>query len=167
MAFPFSARRSEEEDGRSIHRVAVVVVFFTLLSHQYSSSSSGRGLLFVCLCVCVWVCVVCLVPSAQCPVPGVEFRVKRIMASARKSSRRSLPMLFGTSQRGHVPNDSSFGLAHDLDLYYIRQIASHMKVRILAPLSVFFYVCLIIILLLCWDFFCVWFLLNTDKKCVC
>lgn len=57
------------------------------------------------------------------------------MASARKSSRRSLPMLYGGQQRGHVQNDASFGLAHDLDLYYIRQIASHMKVRFFLLIS--------------------------------
>ena len=55
------------------------------------------------------------------------------MASARKSSRRSLPMLLNNglqqSTRSHVKNESSFGLTDDLDLYYIRQIASHMKVR--------------------------------------
>lgn len=60
------------------------------------------------------------------------------MASARKSSRRSLPMMFMSNQHvqrttnvaNHqaIISDSSVGsLTHDLDLYYIRQIASHMK----------------------------------------
>ena len=59
--------------------------------------------------------------------------IHRNERGGRKSSRRSLPMLLNNglqqSTRSHVKNESSFGLTDDLDLYYIRQIASHMKVR--------------------------------------
>jgi hypothetical protein len=54
-----------------------------------------------------------------------------IMSSSAKSSRRSLPAFFASASsasvqasRGVVPD---VGHHHDLDLYYIRQIASHMK----------------------------------------
>ena len=65
------------------------------------------------------------------------------MASARKSSRRSLPMLLNnglqqpTRSRVIDLTVSSFGLTDDLDLYFIRQIASHMKVRSQMPCDPF------------------------------
>ena len=49
------------------------------------------------------------------------------MASARKSSRRSLPMLLNNGLQ-QPTRSRVIGLSDDLDLYYIRQIASHMKV---------------------------------------
>jgi len=63
------------------------------------------------------------------------------MASAVKSSRRSLPALLmssSSSQQQLLPKKKlsvpsgpptfADAMTHDLDLYYIRQIASHMKV---------------------------------------
>ena len=55
--------------------------------------------------------------------------------SGAKSSRRSLPLLHsncngGTAAAAASASDMGCNLAHhDLDLYYIRQIASHMKVH--------------------------------------
>ncbi len=47
-----------------------------------------------------------------------------------KSGRKSLPALFVTNGSPRSAAAEPSYLTHDLDLYYIRQIASHLKVAL-------------------------------------